>query len=450
MADVLPGLGRGVPSQPAKVNEPLRTQTSTPIQPTIQSPIQSPTPIQPIQPTVNRDSPVDSIESAWTSYTAHLNKWFFKPDIEAVRIVLSVAAAQFHKSCDPVWLMVLGPSSGDKTSICINSLLDIPNVHMKGDLTPKTFLSGYTGTANASLLHQISNGILAFKDFTTMGSKRAEDQAEIAAQLREIYDGSFVKDTGKGNPISWKGKLTVIAAATVQFESKWAARRDLGERFIQVRIARKDGVEQGERAQRQRGFEEHITKTTRNLAREFFQATPPIINPPPKLSTHQMRRVAAMSEIVSHCRGVVSRNQYSGAIDEIPSVENSGRMSKELGSLIANHAALFRKETIDESDMGIGRRVALDCIPHKRAGVLEHIPLNGTIGTDQLRLLVGLPESTMGYIIGDLEALGALRVVHNSVIANEVSLTPLIQQLWAQAFDPLSQIPEGQVAPPVI
>lgn len=323
---------------------------------------------------------------------------------------------------------------------------------MKGELTAKTFLSGYTGTANPSLLHQIGSGILAFKDFTTFMSKRPEEQAEIASQLREIYDGSFVKDTGKGITISWKGKLTVIAAATPALERAWATRRDLGERFLQVRISRKDGMQQSEFAQRQRGKEEFISSTMQSLARTFFQVTPSITNPPPKLNNEQMTRVAAMSEIVSHCRGNVPRHPMTNTICDLPQVENSGRMSKALASLISNHAALFRRAEVEEEDMLVGRRVALNTIPATRSLIIDNVPLTGCLQTERLKLSSGLPESTLSYLIADLEALGVLRVKRNEIVSNEIALTPLISRLWNQAFssqDQPSQPSQPEVEPQV-
>lgn len=321
---------------------------------------------------------------------------------------------------------------------------------MQGDITAKTFLSGYTGTAHPSLLHKIKSGILAFKDFTTFMSKRPEEQAEIASQLREIYDGSFVKNTGKGIEISWKGKITVVAAATPALERAWSTRRDLGERFLQVRISRKDGIQQSEFAQRQRGKEEFISSTTKRLAREFFQMSPSITNPPPRLSNAQMTRVASMAELVSHCRGSVPRHPITNAICDLPQIENSGRMAKALASLVSNHAALFRRTVIEEEDMNIGKRVALNTIPATRSLIIDLIPIGGFIPNDRLILQAGLPEATIGFLTSDLEALGVLRIQHNQTIANNICLTPVIANLWRQAFDPISlaQAQEGQQGQP--
>lgn len=381
------------------------------------------------------------VQAAWDDYVQHLEKWFYKPDVEAASIALSAVASHFHKNCDPCWLFILGPSGGDKTSICINSLLSLPMVHCKGELTAKTFLSGYTGTSHASLLHQIGDGIIAFKDFTTFISKRAEDQSEIMAQLREIYDGYIMKDTGKGLPLVWRGKISIVAAATPALERAWATKRDLGERFLQVRIARKDGMNQAQFAQRQRGYESHISDKMKELALAFFTSTPAINYPPPSLSNNQMTRVSAMSEIVAHCRGAVPRHPITNAITDLPQIENSGRMSKSLASLISSHAALFRRENIDERDIAIGKRVALNTIPSTRALIIDSIPLDRVIETGRIQLQTGLPESTVNYLIGDLEHLGVLNVVRNECLGNQISLSPLITQLWKQAFSPLDLIP---------
>jgi hypothetical protein len=385
-------------------------------------------------------SNIPEITNAWNDYIGHLNQYFYNPDTEAVEIVLSVLASHFHKDCDPIWLFVNGPSGGDKSSVCINSILDIPNVHMQGIVTAKTFLSGYTGTANASLLHQIGSGVLAFKDFTTFLSQSKEEQAQIQSQLREIYDGSFVKVTGKGLPLKWKGKITVIAAVTPALEREWGTRRDLGERFIQIRISRKSGISQSEFAQRQRGLETFISDRMKQLATKFFQMTPLITNPPPKLSTNQMTRVAAMAELVSHCRGHVPVNPLTGAITGIAEIENSGRMAKCIAGIISNHAALFRRTEITEIDMEIGKRVALNSIPSNRALIIDIIPLDGFLTTSQLVAQVGLPKSTITFLTDHLEALGVLRIQRNEQIDNNYALTGLAKGLWNKAFSPLAEI----------
>jgi hypothetical protein len=234
--------------------------------------------------------------------------------------------------------------------------------------------------------------------------------------------------------------LTVVAAATPALERAWGTRRDLGERFVQVRISRKDGINQSEYAQRQRGREEFISTSMRKLTCEFFQGNPPIINPPPALSNNQMTRVAAMAELVCHCRGAVPRNKLTGIISGLPEIENSGRISKSIAGIISNHAALFRRNYISERDMDIGKRVALNSIPNDRAIIINYIPLDGCLPNDLLIKKIGLPSSTVAVHVGDLEALGVLRIQHNEVVANNIALSELAKGLWEKAFSPITEL----------
>src|ERR1700733_1703109 len=371
---------------------------------------------------------------AWDSLTTHIREYFYEPDLGALEIALSAATSHYHKGADPAWLFVLGPSGGDKGSVVINSCLAMSNAHLMGDLTPKTFLSGYTGAPNASLLTQIGSGILVFKDFTTFMSKRQEEQAEIAAQLREIYDGFWKRNTGKGVELEWHGKMTVIAAATPALERYWATLGDLGERFLQVRIARKDGLRQAEYAQRQAGKEEFITKHMRELASQLMCSSPPIAVPPPILSQPQRYRISCMSELLAHSRGKVPHGP-KGDIIGIAEIENSSRSSKELNSLVSGHAALFRRSSIDEHlDMWVAARVAKNSIPINRYLVLSTLAASSEpVPTIDLLRKTRMPESSARFILGDLESLG-LVLSQSGSLENSHSLVEEYREMWESAF----------------
>lgn len=401
------------------------------------------------------NSLISAADTAWNAYASHVRKYFYAPDLDAVEIVLSSCCSHFHKGTDPVWLFVLGPSGGDKTSVVINSILDLPTVEPMGDLTSKTFLSAYG--QHSSLLHRLGSGILAFKDFTTYANKRVEEQAEISCQLREIADGYYKRDTGKGEPLNWKGKITVIAAATPAIEREWGKHKALGERFLQIRIARKNGIEQSLACQRQRGLEEFISIRMKELAKEFFINTPKISYPPPQLNEEQSLQVANMSEFVSYARANVPRHPITNEINGTIDVENNGRVSKPLSALIAGHAALFRHTAINERDMALGRRVALQTIPVNRLIILSAIPLDGFIYTEELQAKVGLVPSTLKHTLADLEALGVIKIGHNTVVANSIEVSPQLAACYRDGFHfgqqpqarRLATVPARQAEPPL-
>src|SRR3990167_7804000 len=151
----------------------------------------------------------------------HLQKEFDEVYLLADRgivrlIVATVIANQLNMK--PIWLQVVGPSSGGKSALLdsLNGLHDIPEfknlIIPVSDITVSTFASGQRRTdKETSLLMKMNVGsILCYKDFTSILSKNIEAKAEIMKQLREIYDGSYNKHFGTGDVVAWTGKVGSI------------------------------------------------------------------------------------------------------------------------------------------------------------------------------------------------------------------------------------------------
>lgn len=146
----------------------------------------------------------------------------------------------------PNWLFVVAPSSGGKSAL-IQAFSGInlngqPLAFPISDLTVNAFASGQKKVGKeTSLLHQIPpGGLLFFKDFTSMVSKAREARTEIFKQLREIYDGSYIKRTGTGDNVEWDGKVGAIAGATqviYQYQQEFAT---MGDRFIMYGMKQPD------------------------------------------------------------------------------------------------------------------------------------------------------------------------------------------------------------------
>src|SRR3990167_4515917 len=141
---------------------------------------------------------------------------------------------------DPVWFIIVASSSSGKTEF-INAISNCDGVVPLSTLTPKTFVSGVklAGGKEASLLLNLNkgtdmegDGILAFKDLTSLLSERHEDRSVIMGQLREIYDGKYSKSFGTGQTVDWKGKITIIAGSTYAIHQLKQAYSALGERFL--------------------------------------------------------------------------------------------------------------------------------------------------------------------------------------------------------------------------
>src|SRR3990167_7670461 len=94
---------------------------------------------------------------------------FYFEDTAVLDLVFATVISTYVKSMKPIWLLIIGPSSGGKSEI-INLLFKLNFVHEVSDMTENTLLSGmYSKGEEASLLIRIGNiGVIAMKDFTSI------------------------------------------------------------------------------------------------------------------------------------------------------------------------------------------------------------------------------------------------------------------------------------------
>ena len=153
--------------------------------------------------------PKHTPESPFRDLASVLERHFYKPDIQAVRIVLGAIKAHYLQIGDPAWLFVVAPPGTGKTTISIMGASGLTDVTMLSDFTENTFLSGFYQQKEAGLLERLGtteingklyattgSGIFLAKDFTTVLSMHREKRAKILAQLREIH-GFFPDDLGR-------------------------------------------------------------------------------------------------------------------------------------------------------------------------------------------------------------------------------------------------------------
>lgn len=167
-----------------------------------------------------------------------IQEYQYFEDTDIIDISLASIIATRLKLGNPVWLIIIGASSGGKSQILRPlALTDTKFMHRIDDLTENTFLSGISGD-DSSLLKRIGkNGMIVISDLTVLFSKNSESSAAILSQFRMIYDGEMVKFTGnQKKPIEWKGSLGILAGSTPTIYSNFEQFADMGERFIYYRM----------------------------------------------------------------------------------------------------------------------------------------------------------------------------------------------------------------------
>lgn len=363
----------------------------------------------------------DATINAWAELVNHLNTHFYHPDIQALEIALSVVASHFTKE-SPTWIFVNGPAGSGKGTVVITCCSAIEHTYILGDLTPRTFISGNKDKTGLLEVDE-ANKILLFKDFTTIISKRSDDQREIASQMREIYDGIFVKHTGMSGRKQWEGKITVIAATTPAIERAWELHRDFGERFLQVRWLNGNSlaVSKMARTQRDDGL---IAQQMRSFTRRFFNP-----GPLPEPTEEQGNRIDLVSAAIAQARTRVIREGTGREILDVGTPEEPSRIARGLQSITRCHAALFNRQHINPSDLNAGLRVGLDTMPRNRLQFITCIPIEDEIDTYNLTNMSGLLGSTVRHQTDELEAIGVIDV-NRQTTGNIVKFSKQFRELW--------------------
>ena len=371
--------------------------------------------------------------SPLTPLNETLEEWFYKPDLQAIRIVLGTAKAHYLDIGDPAWLFVVAPPGAGKSTMSILSAGNLPEVVTLGDFSESTFLSGFYGHKEPGVLEKLGettqdgdtyvsegNGIFLVKDFTTVLAMRREKRSVILSQLREIHDGEFKRTFGTGDTKIWRGRVTVIAAVTPALDRKYSIFSTLGERFLQVRWHRPDSPVAGEWAIRQQGYETEIREQLKEAIGEIFSQSS---QKPPVLSSEMTRRVACLAEVVAIARTHVYREGFGNRdIEYVPEAEANTRISKGLAAMAKGIAAVNRRNEVAEQDLQDVFRVGLDCVPDVRRKVL----IAAIAGQDLKALNIPWTVKDRAF-----EELKELRILKDS--PNPLSLTDSIQSLLETA-----------------
>lgn len=354
--------------------------------------------------------------AAFLDFEAVRERWFYKPDHQAMRIVLGTLQAHYLHAGDPTWLFIVAPPGTGKTTMNIMSAAALPEIVQLSDFTENTFLSGFYSSPQPGMLEKLGrttqegktytthgDAIFLVKDFTSVLTMRREKRGVILAQLREIHDGLFKRDFGTGESKIWQGRVSVVAAVTPALDRHYSIFSTLGERFLQVRSHRPDSSVAGKWAIRQQGHEVEIRAQLQAAMARLFGDLP---HATPTLSAECESQIVALAELTAIARTHVYRSAYGKReIEYVPESEANTRISKGLAAIAKGIASLNRRSEVAPQDVNDALRVGLDCIPDYRRRLLDAVirgqsldlvPIPRTVRNRELEELYELTLIEMG------------------------------------------------------
>lgn len=337
----------------------------------------------------------------------------------------SVIANQLDGS--PVWLMIVAPSSGGKTEILM-SFTEIMKETLKmtqvvSDISPNSFISGmksYEGDHSLLLKMPKEGGMLLFKDFTSILTKRKEDRAMIMSQLREIYDGSYTRVMGNGSK-TWEGRVGVIGGCTPAIYSAMQEFSVMGERLMLYQMLQPDRKkalrfvinkektgENGDAAQKA-AMKEYIESIFAEIeGKEMSKFI---------LAEDTEDELIDVADFCTIARSGVEwndrANHGAGAIARLPSKEMPFRAVKQLmriaKALVVMNLHDGAKGTLTAIDRQILYKIAFDSIPDMRRKAMQVIAAyQGGATAASIAMEMALPTDSARRFLEELNALGII------------------------------------------
>lgn len=287
-----------------------------------------------------------------------IQKYQYFEDTSVIDVALASIVATRLKLGDPVWLVIIGASSGGKSQILRPlSLTDSKFLHRLDDLTENTFLSG--GNAGKgkepSLLNRIGAlGMLVMSDLTVLFSKNKESRGTILSQFRMIYDGEMTKYVGTSDkPLTWKGSLGVLAGSTPSIYSHFEEVSDMGERFIYYRMKDFD-PEKATRLALGRGkygkeLDDQISELYSEYIKEVVTSNDGVVL---SLGAEVQERIIRVALFAEKVRTTAHIERYTREIDRIPVSAMPMRVALQLGT-IARGLMAMRGGALTVADIDI-------------------------------------------------------------------------------------------------
>ena len=353
-----------------------------------------------------------------------VREYFYMEDDTILDVALaSIIANRLKIDNSPLWLVIIGASSGGKSQILRPlAMTDEKFIHKLDDLTENTFLSGakIAGGENASLLHRIGNqGILSISDLTVLMSKSPEARGTILSQFRMLFDGEMVKHSGNmKEPLRWQGFLGVIAGSTPSIYSTFEEVSDMGERFVYFRMKEIDRDKATRLALSRSLYGKDLDEKLSNIYGEYIRDVIKKYNTdkPVTLSKETIERIISISDFAERIRTTSKMDWKNEKMIRLPSPAMPMRVALQLMSF-AKAISIMRKHDSDsydlsEKDISIIEWIAYSLANEEKRSVLKALAsssVNYKLNTSTIADRVGLATDTIRIILQNLSAVGIVK-----------------------------------------
>jgi hypothetical protein len=309
---------------------------------------------------------------------------------------------------DPLWGMLIGPSSSGKTE-AIRALDTL--AEPVDELTAPALLSWTHGKQPhpTGVLTRIgSRGLVTVGDFSTvLATSDRGGRDQLFALLRRVYDGQVIRDLGNAPvPLRWSGRLTLLAACTPAIDNYASHADQLGPRWLYYRLASASSAAKRATSRKARLRAAQLGSSRRQAAELTGRLVAAAHH---RVGSVQLSPAAAehLDDLAILCcygRAVVPRNAYGRReIEGLAIVEEPPRLVGQLVLLARGLLALGLQEP---AAVALCRRAALDSMPAVRRGLLQVLADTSEVTVSEAARRVGCHRHVARMALEELAAIG--------------------------------------------
>lgn len=350
----------------------------------------------------------------------HIQQYQYFEDMGIIDIACASIIATRMQLGDPVWMIIIGASSGGKSQILRPlALTDSKFIHRIDDLTENTFLSGMKvakGKPEPSLLHRIgTRGIIVISDLTVIFSKNKETRNTILSQFRMIYDGEMTKFSGtSGEPLHWgPGSLGILAGSTPSIYHHFEEVSDMGERFIYYRMKDYDALKATRLAMNRHIFGKKLDEDLSDRYAEYIKET--ILSWGKKeiiLDEEVRERIMQVAFFSERIRTSIHMDFQRKEVVRKPVPAFPMRVALQLIAVAKGLTVMAGETGLTESDMHNIEWVGWSLANEEKRGVLTILAktsFNIAVSTQKIADELGLSTNVTNTILQNLSAVGVLQ-----------------------------------------
>jgi len=332
-------------------------------------------------------------------------------DDSLVEIVLAVYISKEIDRSNPLWMMLVGNPSSNKTQL-VSLLSKARDTYMLDVLTANPFISGMSKKDKPQdLLPLLDGKCFIVKDFTSFFGRSEETVKQLLSDMVSIYDGNFSKHSGARGTVRYEATYSHIGCITpMGLSMRQQYMNMVGARFLTIRVPE---LKEEERA---RCFDIAWSTDFKTRVSEASEAASALVTtlcdvirakgvqlaPVPKNIQDDINLLA---ELVARARGEVrtkSQKFVNEEGEEISyqeiediQIEEPFRAMHQLKTVCQSLAILRGEKEVTDEEVKTAKRIALSSMPTHRAEVLGAYRMEAKLSAKEVSDVLGKNYKTV-------------------------------------------------------